>query len=239
MDVIIHTPFKVGSTSLSAILCDNFNFKQIWQKSYNIFFKRRRDKERKKNIILRGHEKLNVELKPKFKVWFTLIRKPTDIYVSGYFQDIDTESYSYYLGKDKVEEISTEKLLEHFLSFKWNNFEQFSFDFNFKQILKYTGIDIYKEEFNKEKGFSIYKSPIKDIKVCVITLETLNQNIKEILFELGISKDKNKKINIQKKNNGEEKWYKEKYIELKKILPMSYYKKYEDEDRKILEKFFL
>ena len=54
---------------------------------------------------------------------------------------------------------------------------------------------------------------------------------------MGISKDKNKKINIQKNNNGEEKWYKEKYIELKKILPMSYYKKYEDEDRKILENF--
>ena len=39
MDVIIHTPFKVGSTSLSAILCDNFNFKQIWQERYQGFCK--------------------------------------------------------------------------------------------------------------------------------------------------------------------------------------------------------
>ena len=199
MGIIINTPFKVGSSSLSGILCDNFNFTQIWQERYQSFCKGGRDRLRNKNIILRGHKKLNINLKHKFKVWFTLIRKPTDIYVSGYFQDIDTKKYPYFLGRTKVEEISSEKLLEHFLSYKWNNFEQFSFDFNFKQILQYTGIDIYKEEFNKENGYSIYQSPIKDIKVCVITLETLNQNIKNILLELEILKDKNKKIKIKKK----------------------------------------
>jgi len=39
-------------------------------------------------------------------------------------------------------------------------------------------------------------------------------------------------------NESSRKWYKEKYIALKKILPISYFEKYKDEDEKILHKFY-
>ena len=74
----------------------------------------------------------------------------------------------------------SQHLLKHFLSFEWNTFDQFSFDFNFNEILKYTNIDIWNEPFDATKGFSIYQSPIKKIKVVVLTMESLFNNINEI-----------------------------------------------------------
>ena len=235
MKILLITPFKVGSNTLSHILQTKYNYIQVYEqnkKSQEYYLTN-------KNFILRGHTKLNYKVMNdnKYDICFTLIRKPSDIYISGYFQDISTKGYPYCYGsRKKVLQTNKISLLKHFLSFEWNTFDQFSFDFNFNEILKYTNIDIWNEPFDVNKGFSIYQSPVKKIKVVVLTMESLFSNINEIIFRLGISKDMfshDKKINC-----GNNKWYKKQYDYLKNNLPPSYRIKYFNDDKKIIDKFY-
>lgn len=232
-NIIIITPFKVGSSSLSINLQKNYGYIQIWEQKS--FFKKYINHN---GVILRGHTAINYEFmnKKKFDIWFTIIRKPTDIYISGYFQNINSKNYKYYYGsKQKVLDANTNKLLAHFLSFEWNKMIQFSFDWNFNEIFKYTGINIFNEHFDIKKGYSIYKSKIKNIKVCVITLKELNNKMNQIFQELGIS-HKNKIV--IKANLSTNKWYKYKINDFKKKIPKSYFNKYEKENKKIIDHFF-
>ena len=62
---------------------------------------------------------------------------------------------------------------------KTNSFDTSSVEEVINEIFKYTGIKIFDEHFDKKKGYAIYKSKIKNIMVCVITLNDLN-NIKAL-----------------------------------------------------------
>lgn len=233
-NIIIITPFKVGSTSLSLNLKKNYGYVEIWEQ--NPSWKNYIDKN---GIILRGHTDINYDLlnNKKFDIWFTVIRKPTEIYLSGYFQDIDNKGYKYYYGKKQTLNANTDTLLNHFMSFEWNKMHQFSFDWNFNEIYKYTGVKIYDEHFDRKKGYAIYKSKIKNIKVCVITLKDLNNKMNQIFNELEISPN-DKNINVFHDNLSTNKWYKDKIFDLKKNLPKSYFNKYKKEDTKIVDHFF-
>lgn len=240
MNIIIVTPFKVGSSTLSSILENKFKYQLIWEGNTN--YKEYMDKNK---IILRGHTKLNYDMlnNKEFDIWFTLIRKPTDMYLSGYFQvqelNINKCLYSYYFGKENVLKSNDRYLLKHFLNFKWNKMQEYSYDFNFRKIQEYTGINIYNEDFDKEKGYAIYQSPIKKVKVVVICLKSLYDKINDIFTELNISKENisNDEMNELKRNDSNDKWYKNKYNNLKKILPDSYFNTYKVEDDKIINKF--
>ena len=131
--------------------------------------------------------------------------------------------YSYYFGKENVLKCNDRYLLKHFLNFKWNKMEEYSYDFNFRKIQEYTGINIYNEDIDKEKGYAIYQSPIKKVKVVVICLKSLYDKINDIFTELNISKENisNDEMNELKRNDSNEKWYKHKYNNLKKMLPDS------------------
>ena len=172
----------------------------------------------------------------QFDVWFTIVRKPTDIFISSYFQDIDTNSYPYFWGdKTRVLQTPVPILMNHFLQFKWDTFTQCNYLFNFYEIFKYTGIRILGNTFDKEKGYSIYQSPIKKTKVVVLTIESLSK-IEDILKELGIATTK--KFIMKNANIGEEKWYKNKYKEFKKMVPPSFFEKYKETDDLILNHFY-
>jgi len=240
MKIILVTPFKVGSTFLSFILRNSYYYIESWEQheecdeSYN----------KNNNFLLRGHTALNYNLinNNKFDIWFTLIRKPTNIYSSGFFQDITDENgskYPYYYGsKETVLNKTHENLITHFLNFEWNKYEQFSFDFNFHEIFKYTNINIWEQEFDKKKGYSIYNNLEKNIKVCVLTIETLPK-IHDILNELNIFTNNENVFNqYSMVNCSEDKWYNKKYIEFKNNLPNGYYEKYKLDDEKIVKKFY-
>ena len=237
MKIIIITPFKVGSSTLSNILQKKYKYVESWENDITLEIYNNNPK-----LILRGHTRINYKLinNNHFDIWFTIVRKPTDIYLSGLFQDIEKSEYPYFFGDEKkVLNENNEVLLSHFLKYEWNKFKTFSFDFNFNEIFKYTTINIYKEDFDKKKGYSIYYNSQMNIKVCVMTIEAL-QNIDNILSDLKISNKDDKKTILKEysENESSRKWYKEKYIALKKILPISYFEKYKDEDEKILHKFY-
>ena len=236
--IIIITPFKTGSTTLLNILSKIVNCETSW--GHINWYKKLLLNN---NFIVRhhaGHSEIkhsNYLIKDNiFDIWFTIIRKPTDIYLSGYFQDIEKKIYPYYYGDiKKVLKTDYKILLQHFLSFEWNTYNWLNYDFNFNEIYKYTNINIYDKPFNKNKGFSIYQSPTKKTKVVVLTIETLS-NINTIMTDLGYPHFKN---HIKyKHNSGHRKWYKNKYSFLKKNLPKSYLLKYQKEDKKIIDHFY-
>lgn len=236
MKILLITPFKVGSTTLSYILQKKYSYTGIWEIDTNCI----EIYNKNENFLLRGHNRLNYELMntKHFDIWFTIVRVPTDIYISGFFQDIDCMNYPYYFGtKHHILRTPNETLLEYFLQYEWNTFNQFSYDFNFNEIYKYTNINIWEENFDKEKGYSIYNNLQLGIKVCVLTIESLI-NINNILSELNITNTKFDQNMHISQNTSKQKWYKNKYIGVKNILPKCYFDKYKKEDDKILNKFY-
>lgn len=233
--VIIFTPLKCGSSTLSLILTRYYNYNdEVWEQDDTCLEKYNNND----NFILRGHTKLNYSLlqsKP-FDIWFTIIRKPTDMYMSAYFQDISSKDYPYYFGDDsKVLEEPIQNLMDHFLQYEWNTINECSYQFNFNEIFKYTNINILETPFNIEKGYSIYQSPINQTKVVVLTIETLPK-IKNILHELDIFTSHD--FNVVKENNGDDKWYKNKYRDFKEIMHTSFFEKYKNDDNIILSHFY-
>jgi hypothetical protein len=190
-------------------------------------------------FILRGHTQLDDGLisSKQFDIWFTIIRKPSDIYISGYFQDINNPAYPYCFGdKNKVLSANPQDICNHFLKFDWATYNQFSYKFNFSSILKHTGVNIWNEPFNKEKGYTIYVSPIRKMKVVVLTLSALHDHISLILRDLGIH---SQNIGIPANNISSKKWYGKQYSDVKRILPKTYYTKYSEVDKVICDKFLL
>jgi uncharacterized protein YktA (UPF0223 family) len=232
--LIIVTPFKCGSSTLSEILRKYYGYILKWEQDKDLL-----DGYNKNNkFILRGHTCLNHNLLTykRFDIWFTIIRKPTDIYLSTYFQDITTKSYPYYFGdENKVLQCPIEDIINHFLKFNWDDFNHCSYFFNFNAIYCYTKIKILENSFDKEKGYSIYKSPVRNIKVVVLTIEALNK-IQDILSELDILNITN--VENIRDNEATSKWYNEKYKEFKKNIPKSFFEKYEHIDNIFLDHFY-
>jgi len=231
--ILVITPFKVGSSSLCSLLVKKYDYTLEWYDDMKNYYSYLNNK-----IILRGHTfGGNLTFTAShFDIWFTIIRKPSDIYISGYFQDIDHSKYPYYVGtREEVLDTDHTILLNHFLQYKWSVFNQFSYDYNFNIILKYTGVDIWNMPFNKDKGYTIYQNHTGGMKVVVLTLDVLHNNINAVFNDLHITTKK--KCVIPPQNVGENKWYSKPYAGVKKLLPESYYKMYSDVDKKICDKF--
>lgn len=229
--IIIITPFKTGSTTLSKSLQQG-GFMAVAERNKNIEYLYRKYNY----FIVKGHTAIPRSFlnKNKFDVWFTIIRKPTEIYPSAYFQEINNRGHSTYFGdKDDVLAANVKDMVEHFMKYDWDKMSHTSYNFNFDEIYKYTNVDIMKLTFDKKRGFSIYKSPIRATKVVVLTIENLSKYNK-ILRLLGLNiKDKILNSNISKN-----KWYSTKYDEFKTKLPSSYFEKFKTVDEGIVNHFY-
>ena len=231
--IIIITPFKTGSTTLSKSL-QHDGFMVVAERNKNIEYLYRKHNY----FMLKGHTAVPRMFlnQNKFDVWFTIIRKPTEIYPSAYFQEITNRGNSTNFGdKDKVIGANVNDMIDHFMKYDWDKMSHTSYDFNFDEIYKYTNIDIMKLTFDKKRGFSIYKSPIRTTKVVVLTIESIFK-YKQILQMLGLHiKDS---VN-QNRNMSKNKWYSSKYEEFKSKLPPSYFEKFKTKDDEIINHFYI
>lgn len=231
--IIIITPYKTGSTTLSKSL-QNDGFKVVAERNNDIEYLYRKYNY----FIVKGHTAIPRRFlnQNDFDVWFTIIRKPTEIYPSAYFQEIiNIGQITHYGDKEKVLGANINDMIEHFMSYDWDKMSHTSYNFNFNEIHKYTKIDIMNLSFDKKRGFSIYKSPIRKTKVIVLTIESIFK-YKEILKMLGLNiKDS---IN-QNSNVGKNKWYSKKYEEFKSNLPNYYFEKFKMKDDEILNHFYI
>lgn len=102
----------------------------------------------------------------------TLMREPVMRDVSDLF-----ENGAEYFQTDDLNKVSEEKILERLAKNDYDyTLNWFENEFN-----AWTGIDIYSQPFQKEKGYSIWKFP--DFDILCIQLEKLDDVIKEAMTE--------------------------------------------------------
>lgn len=235
--ILVYTPFKVGSVNLCYLL-RNVGYKLLMHNDINKMNDWYNDN---KQFVLKGHtipmDNIFAQNK-QYDIWFTLIRKPTDLYISAFFQDIATPNYPYsYKSKEDVMNADNDDLIKTFLSHEWENYQPTSFHFNFDKIRNYTNIDLWSLPFDKQKGYAIHKTNNDKCKyVVVLNVDIMNDDrIIKLFGELNIPYVPNK-IN---KNVGNNKWYAKKYASFKNeiINHKEYYNKYENVDKLINDKF--
>ena len=233
--IIVYTPFKVASCTIVHTLRRlGYIVRQQEQGQLDKYY-------RNKYLVIKGHVVDTASTifsgNKKYDLWITIVRPPSHMYLSGYFQDIENPRYPYYFGdQEKIQNSNSQILMRHFLSFEWNKFRQYSFDYNFSEIKKHTGIDIWNEPFNIDQGYQIYESNT-DLckKVCVIRFDQINnlRIINKMFNELRIPF-----IGLQNDNLTSKKWYGKIYAVMRGLLPKEYYDKYREDDQKIIDKFY-
>jgi len=137
----------------------------------------------------------------------TLVREPIGRNVSGLFQVRINRIKKLILSRDiKLIERKFYSEFPHFYPLVW-------FDEELKEIF---GIDVYKYNFDKEKGYQIIRR--ENIEVLVLKLEKLEMNKKVISSFLS------RKIEFMDANKSVDKWYSGVYKEFrKKFIPNGKY----------------
>lgn len=139
-----------------------------------------------------------------------MVREPVSHDVSTFFQNCFYERSTtdkkpkiiseWYDFKILIDEKGIQELLNIFMTKKDHYWTVRYFDLEFRDQL---GIDFYKEEFNKSKGYKIYK--YKNYDILLIKFEKLTDCIAEAIKEfLGIEKFSLREKNITRnKKHGE------------------------------------
>ena len=142
-EIVILTPFRVGSTSVREALSGIPNLSIHKLHTY-------------------GPYEYHIIKPDKVDGVILIYRKPIDIYISAYFADCDKPEYPYYFGtRDDVMAAPIDQLINHFKSFKWETYGWLNYDYY---------IDTLKKTFNVDpigiKGFMDSPDHITH-KVCV------------------------------------------------------------------------
>ncbi len=188
MKVLLLTMFKVGSTTIANIL------------------------HRHKIPFVKLHQYDNWAQKQdpieSFTHIITLVRDPVDLYISAMFQDISMPAYEYYYGeKWHVLRDPVTKLINHFDKIDWSKYRWLNFDYYAGIFLNKFRVDVYKDMvYDKEKGFG------KVGKLLILDMNKLDDNIGTIS---GFLDNKIKVGSYYRHNDGEIKWYSNKYKEFR------------------------
>ena len=207
--VLIWQPGKVGSSSIARSLeearihyihlhClafgnwlrpeihNSYGIQQYWQK--------------------KPIEKLNLFNSEKIKV-ISLVRDPVGRGVADYFEGLGTE----YIKYDETDF----NIYQHINDFLVKETEVGEYGYIFEwfnqEIKEFLGIDIYKYDFNRKKGYQIIRE--NNVEILLIKLERLNdcEDILGRFLELG-------EFKLLGENIGADKLYKFVYEEVKKTL---------------------
>lgn len=235
MKYLVYTPFRCGSSYLTRFLEKNTDTIAAFSDNYQ-------DKLNDKNLVLKAHNN-PLDFCISFDYVFTCIRKPTEIFASAFIKDFKTvekngdveHKYPYFFeGEISVDNLDS--IIYYFTSFDWESFEWLSYDFNFSQIQKLTEINIWEQEFNIEKGYSVFTS---NPKLIVVRNDIMFENEKFINFQT-LCDEELKFINLDKGifSYRNQDTYGHFYKEFLKKIPESFYKKYKHLDDAIIEKFF-
>jgi hypothetical protein len=227
MNYLVYTPFRCGSSFLTRLIRQNL-------KSAPLFIRDIKSEQSAESMIIKGHGE-NIDLLKNIQInhIFTSIRKPTDIFISAFIKDCKKIGYSYYFEKDVSEE-NLQEMIDHFLTFSWEDFNWLSYDFNFSQIERLTGIDLWNEDFNKNHGYSLYKHD--NGFLLVVTHKKLFTDFDSIKPLLGSVFEFNN-LNMSNFSFRNSDVYGDLYKKFIDKIPLSFYEKYKYLDDKIVNKF--
>lgn len=215
---LVYTCYKVGSCTLYEYLTRNNITTCRWITSGE------KIDESKEHLVIKAHtvrgpidEQLMCNGIEGVKVIFTILRDPTEVYYSAFFQDISTFGYPYYFGtKEEVLKAEIGELVEFFGRFDWEGFEHLDQELGVKNLMEYIG----EGEGIKEDGYEIIYGE-NGIIGCVLQCRILRDKwmMKGIMRLLGYEDEIVNSIDgIEDCNVSEDKWYGEKYKEFKKAM---------------------
>jgi hypothetical protein len=144
-------------------------------------------------IRLRAYKK-----KKEVKV-ISIVREPISRNISAFFQKAKFIDNFHNIENTGALEKTFYDKTTHKTPLKW-------FDKEFKKAL---GIDVYKYQFPKEKGYTIIKQ--NNVKVFLFRFEDLNKCLKPLSNFLNIGK-----LELVSSNVGTDKWYSEMYKRFKR-----------------------
>ncbi len=154
---------------------------------------------------------------PGWKV-ITLVRDPVAREVSYFFQNLDSETTTPYVGtRSYVLSLSRERLGQLFVE-KMCDLKEHPFEWFNRFIRPSFGLDVFLEPFDKERGFQIYKTSIADI--LLIRYENLwNEGKKAIADFVHL-----KQLEWTPNNISSDKYYAKQYKTFKEefIMPKKY-----------------
>ena len=232
MKCLVYTPFRCGSSYLCRFIEKNINAPIVFYNNYKEY-------QSSDNIIIKSHIS-PIDFDINFDYVFTCIRKPTDIFPSAFIKDFKTNviinntenKYPYFYEKE-VSENNIKEIINFFLSFSWENFNWMSYDFNFSMIEKLTGINVWNESFDKQKGYTVFNTNPKLVVITHDILFNKTNNFQELckreLNFIKIGKD-----NYSYRNSDT---YGDFYKNFLENIPEDFYKKYKYLDDRIVEKF--
>ena len=146
----------------------------------------------------------------KMKI-ITVVREPISRNMSSYFQDIHIPLMHIAANHSMVNPKNTN--ISKLISEYFRNFNQnFGINWFDNELKKYFGVDAYKYEFNKEKGYDIIKKG--NIEVLIIKYEKLGEVGEKCIGDfIG-----NSEFRIVNRNTSQEKWYSPVYENFKKEI---------------------
>ena len=228
MNYLVYTPFRCGSSFVTRLIQKNLDGRPA------CFMKNINSETSFNNFLIKGHdEDLSILDNVKIDHLLTCVRTPTEIFASAFFKDMKEIDYPYYYHKE-VKRENLSNMMDFFLSIPWDQYDWLSYDFNFEQIKKRTGIDLWKEPFPKNVGFN--KITSNDTTLIIVTHKTLNHNYNQfkqfISQELGFNKLDMSNFTFRNSDD-----FGNLYQEFINNIPAKFYEKYQNIDDKIKEKF--
>ncbi len=171
-NLLIYQMGKVGSTSLEEAIKGSLHVHSLYSNwPCFVFYQQRRSNftERFSQHFYDWSRRVALNKRKKIKI-ISLVRDPYARNISQYFQDL--QHWMYHFSELDKKDLR----LESDLSLLFEIFEKaFDHDYPFtwfdKEIKRFTGVDIFKYPFDKEKGYSIIQKGKYDI--LLIKLENL------------------------------------------------------------------
>jgi hypothetical protein len=202
-NILIYQMGKVGSTSLEETIPGSIHVHSLYGNwPCHVFFEQRRKGIWRKirGAAYDAFRRIALHRRKKIRI-ITLVRDVHTRNVSMYFQNLQHWLYKYaekYKYDNRFESMQNlydafEKVFDHDYALEW-------FD---KEIKNFTGIDIFKHEFDKEKGWLRIDEGKYDI--LIIKLEKLNELWNVVEDYAGVQ------LELKTVNNSEDKWYNSVY----------------------------
>ncbi len=158
------------------------------------------------------HEQIKKGLNNKHWKIITLVREPISKNISSFFENL---SNPFFHRNGTIENEKLDDLIKHFLDEFHHRWVLNWFDRNIKNIFD---IDVFSEDFSREKGYQIFTS--RDVQILLIRTEDINSKSEEAIKQF-MNLEEFKLINA---NVGNKKKYAKKYKNFQQSisLPESY-----------------
>jgi len=212
---------KVGSTSLEESIPESIHVHSFFNHPvFPIFLNAVRNRfinrlKRRRHLTMMS---FLIKRRRKIKI-ISVIRDSYSRNISAFFQHLDSWVFSATTGCPNPKRYKSVyhnrghgiELIHDIFNRNFNH--EYGLEWFDKEFKRFTGIDVYKYPFDKEKGYGMIQ--VGRFECLLLTVEQMNKNLALIEDFVG------KKIDLKNVNVGDKKWYAPVYKEFKRTYKPS------------------